>query len=85
MKTRKVEIEIPEDMEVVQSIPKHIINDVMILHLQKSNPRRIVFEEIIGKREVCAGDYWMNATGEVIIASGKYPLVDGNIALRRIE
>ncbi len=85
MKTRKVEIEIPEDMEVVQSIHRNIITDVMVLLMQKRKPRRWIFEEIIGRQNVVEGDYWMNTSSEVIKASGTYPLGEGNIALRKIE
>lgn len=83
MKTRTVEIEIPEDMEVVYLRP---INDYnMVLELNKRKPRRWVFEEIIGKTKVSAGDYWMNTSGFVIRASSEYPIGDGSIPLRKIE
>ncbi len=84
MKTRTVEIEIPEDMEVAAIRPINY-NSNMVLELRKRKPRRFVFEEVIGKTKVSAGDYWMNTSGEVIMASGEYPIGYGNIPLRVIK
>ena len=84
MRTRKVEIEIPEDMEVAAIRPINY-NSNMVLELRKRKPRRFVFEEVIGKTKVSAGDYWMNTSGEVIMASGEYPIGYGNIPLRVIK
>ena len=84
MKTKTVEIEIPEDMEVVGIRPIDFHYN-MVLELKKIKPRRFVFEEVIGKTKVSAGDYWMNTSGEVIRASCEYPMGDGNIPLRVIK
>ena len=90
MKTRKVEIEIPEDMEVLK-VRNHSAQvrakrrHDLVVELIQREPRRWIFEEIIGKREVSAGDYWMNTSGFVIRASSEYPIGDGSIPLRKIE
>ena len=85
MKTRKVEIEIPEDMEVVQSIHRNIITDVMVLLMQKRKPRRWIFEEIIGRKYVNEGEYWRDSSGNISQALyGSYDLAEGQLALRKI-
>ena len=84
MKTKTVEIEIPEDMEVVGIRPIDFHYN-MVLELKKIKPRRFVFEEIRGRQSVVAGEYWMNTSSEVIKASDTYPLGEGNIVLRKIE
>ena len=84
MKTRKVEIEIPEDMEVVSLRP--INNYNMVLELNKRKPRRWVFEEIIGRKYINKGEYWTDSRGNISQALyGSYDLAEGQLALRNIE
>ena len=87
MRTRKVEIEIPEDMEVklVRKYDGTGCSDALVVELIKTKPRRWIFEEIRGRQSVVAGEYWMNTSSEVIKASDTYPLGEGNIVLRKIE
>ena len=85
MKTKTVEIEIPEDMEVVGIRPIDFHYN-MILELKKIKPRRFVFEEVIGRKYVDEGDYWLDSRGRISQATfGRYNLDEGQLALRKIE
>lgn len=64
MKMKKVEIEIPEDMDVQMVRPcvnvslTHV--DKLVVELAPRPPRKLVFEEIIGRESILAGDYYSN-------------------------
>ena len=88
MKTRTVEIEIPEDMEVVSVRPNCYNSDYIYLlavELSKRKPKRFVFEEVIGSTSVARGDYLLDRNNNMYYATCTRHLLDDEIALRKIE
>ena len=91
MNTKKVEIEIPADMDVklvrpYRNINGGIYNNDLVVELIKQQPRRWTFEEIVGKREVNLGDICFEPTLHMFnIAKYSYVLADNWIAVRKVE
>ena len=91
MKTRKVEIEIPEDMEVLK-VRNHSAQvrakrrHDLVVELIQREPRRWIFEEIIDRKYINEGEYWTDSRGNISQALyGSCDLAEGQLALRKIE
>lgn len=92
MRMKKIEIEIPENMEI-KCIRDHIIQYAtknkhdLVVELIKRQPSRLVFEEIIGRNYVEEGEYW-SPQGDfsyLTQASSKYNITDNDIVWKLIE